>query len=165
MTLWRAACIMPYVARLPEGTPAKGTPMRTYDLVIRGDLVTTQEILSDLQIAVKDGVVVLICDGREHLAAENFIDARGKLIFPGIIDAHVHCNSYSGEGVSNATAAAAAGGTTTVVDMPFDADGIVISTDILRRKIDAVNTGALIDVALLGTIPKNGDLAQVEGLF
>lgn len=138
--------------------------MNPYTLVVRGDVVTSDGILDDMKVAVRNGIVVALHMGHEYLDAEECIDARGKLIFPGIIDAHVHCYSYEGEGVSNATRSAIAGGVTTIVDMPFDAGEPVITDAILRRKIMTVNEESINDVALLGTISKDGDTTELSAM-
>lgn len=138
--------------------------MNPYTLVVRGNVVTGEGILDDMQIAVRNGVIASLHTGNERLAAEEIIDARGKLVFPGIIDAHVHCYSYSHEGVTNATRSAVAGGVTSIVDMPFDAVDPVTTDSILRRKIIAVNKEAIIDVALLGTIPKTGEATELPAM-
>jgi len=138
--------------------------MMKYGLVVRGNVVTSDRILRDMQISVRNGVIVGLHAGHEQLDTEQFYDAREKLVFPGIIDSHVHCYSYSGEGVTNTTRAAAAGGITTVVDMPFDAGETVTTLEILNRKIAAVNAESLVDVALQGTITKDGDLSHLPAL-
>lgn len=99
-------------------------------------------------------------------ADADVVDARGKLIFPGLIDAHVHTFSYleAPEGWVNVTRAAAAGGVTTVIDMPYDAPGPVFTLDRFHEKKEALEKEAIVDVALYGTIPKSGDLSQVKSL-
>ena len=56
-----------------------------------------------------------------QVAAETIIDARNKIVAPGIIDMHVHLREPGREDketVASATAAAAKGGVTTVLAMP-----------------------------------------------
>ena len=133
-------------------------------LVVRGDVVLHDRILKDAQIAVRDDTIVGLLSGDEDVKAEEVLDARGKLVFPGIVDAHVHCYSYLGEGVTNATRSAIAGGVTSIVEMPFDADDPVVTGEILKKKIDVINREAMADVALLGTLAKNGDLSHVDDM-
>jgi len=136
-----------------------------YDLVVRGDFVTSTCIFADIQVGIRKGLIVGIHAGHERLTTEEFYDARGKLVFPGIIDSHVHCYSYPGEGVANATRAAVAGGVTTIVEMPFDAGETVTTEEILNRKITTVNEQSFADVALLGTVNKSGDLSNLPAMF
>ena len=63
---------------------------------------------------------------REALAAldrDVLLDARGLVVLPGLVDAHVHLREpgYTWkEGFETGTMAAAAGGVTTVMVMPTD---------------------------------------------
>jgi allantoinase len=92
------------------------------------------------------------------------VDVGEAFVLPGVIDAHVHCLSHTGEGVRAATSAAAAGGVTTIIEMPFDKAGPINNLDRLHAKQDMVNDEALIDVALLGTLAPDGGWRNAEGL-
>ena len=94
--------------------------MSAFDRVIRGGTVATAADVFRADIGIKDGRVAAL---GEDLAGGDVIDARGKLVLPGGIDAHVHIDQPKKGGISMAddfysgTRSAAAGGTTTV--MPF----------------------------------------------
>ncbi|MEH6812293.1 MAG: amidohydrolase family protein, partial [Motiliproteus sp.] len=94
-----------------------------YDLVIRNGLVATASDLSTCDIAVKDGRIVAM--GENLPAGADEIDAAGKLITPGGVDAHCHLDQPMPDGLKMAdgfesgTRSAACGGTTTVI--PFAA--------------------------------------------
>ncbi len=67
-------------------------------------------------------------------------DYSGKLIMPGVIDAHVHINEpgrTDWEGFETATKAAARGGITTLVDMPLNSSPVVTTVAALDKKIAA----------------------------
>lgn len=70
-------------------------------------------------ILVEDGKIKAV--GKNLAAAENTVDASGMLVFPGLIDLHVHLRdpglTYK-EDILTGAAAAAAGGVTTVAAMP-----------------------------------------------
>jgi allantoinase len=88
---------------------------------------------------------------------ENVIDASGKYILPGAIDAHVHCYSSTKEGFLHATRSAAAGGVTTIIEMPYDADKLICTQERLEDKKRLLEKEVIVDVALLATIaPKDG---------
>jgi allantoinase len=89
------------------------------------------------------------------------IDAKGKYVVPGIIDAHVHCYSTPNEGFAGATRSAAAGGVTTIIEMPFDMGRPVITQERFLDKINRLEAECLVDMALLGTIKKTGGLDQI----
>jgi dihydropyrimidinase len=93
----------------------------TLDLAIRGGTIVTAGDTLRCDVGIKDGRVVLLA---ENIAdAAEVIDATGKFVLPGGVDAHVHLSQPSGEGIEMAddfetgTRSAALGGTTTV--LPF----------------------------------------------
>lgn len=68
-----------------------------------------------------DGRIESVLDGRERASAVTVIDAGGRLLFPGFIDAHVHMRDPGPthkEDFASGTAAAACAGVTTVMCMP-----------------------------------------------
>ena len=98
--------------------------MSRLDLAIRGGRVFDAGVAD---IGVADGRIAQI--GGEFEAATN-VDASGKLVLPGGVDAHVHLSSPPGEAhgprwvddFRSGSAAALAGGITTVGNMTFGAD-------------------------------------------
>lgn len=128
------------------------------DLLVRGDLVLPGRVLRDGALAVTGGRIAAVLEGTIEIAARDVVDARGRLVFPGLVDSHVHTLSAATEGIATATAAAAAGGVTTILDMPYDSPGPVNNIDRLREKVGEVRAGAHVDVGLYGTI------AKVDGL-
>lgn len=95
--------------------------MSDYDLIIRGGTVVTAADTSRCDVGVRDGKIAAL--GLDLGAAEQVIDATGRLVLPGGIDSHVHFSQPSGLGVTMAddftsgTRAAICGGNTTV--LPF----------------------------------------------
>ncbi|GAB2479408.1 dihydropyrimidinase [Comamonas humi] len=95
----------------------------TYDLVIRHGLVATACETMETDIGIQGGQIVALGKGLAPGADE--IDARGKLVLPGGVDAHCHFDQPMGDGLKMAddflsgTRSAACGGTTTVI--PFAA--------------------------------------------
>jgi allantoinase len=134
------------------------------DLLIKGDLVLEESILTGGQVGVKDGVIVGLHGANEEIPAKESLDASGMLVFPGMVDAHVHSYSFPEEGFERSTPAAAAGGVTTIVEMPYDITGPQTDTEIFKRKIDLVKSMASVDVALLATIKKEGPLDMIAPL-
>lgn len=134
------------------------------DLRVHGDLVLPGgSVLRGGHLGVRDGTIITIA--AEPFPAERVVDARGRLVLPGVVDAHVHTRSNPEEGIGATTHAAAAGGTTTVIDMPFDApDRPVRSVEVLEAKIADVNREAYVDVALWATFAPEGELDALEDL-
>nr|WP_237690586.1 amidohydrolase family protein [Paenibacillus caui] len=125
--------------------------------MIYGDLVLPDGILPGGAIGIKDGAIAWIGRrGQEGIEAGRTVDAAGKLVLPGAIDAHVHCYSSLEEGTRTATRSAAAGGVTTIIEMPYDATGMVCTAEMLQEKKERMETEAAVDFALLATIRKEG---------
>jgi len=77
------------------------------------------------------------------------IDARGKLVLPGLVDAHAHIYDPmfpNREDFTSGTSAAAAGGVTTEIDMVLTTQ--VDTADRVRRKIREGEMKSLIDFSL-----------------
>ncbi len=95
-----------------------------FDLVIRGGEIVTAGATMRADLGVIEGRVAQI--GGE-LAGEREIDATGKLLLPGGIDAHVHLSTPPGQregpawvdDFTSGSAAALAGGITTLGNMTF----------------------------------------------
>ncbi len=70
------------------------------------------------------------------------INAKGMLVMPGGIDAHVHfqvpvCGTVSADDFENGTKAAACGGVTTVIDFAFQSKGKTLMETIEARRKEA----------------------------
>ena len=135
--------------------------MKPLDLIVQGDIVTPGTVLENGIVGIRDGRIVAIYDASEVPPHQQAIDARGQLVLPGIIDAHVHCFSTPNEGFTDATRSAAAGGVTTIIEMPYDQGRPVMSKGVFLNKKERLEAQCVVDVALLGTIKKTGGLDQI----
>jgi dihydropyrimidinase len=103
--------------------------MAAFETVVKGgEVVTSAGSIGIADIGISDGRIVQLGG---TIQARNELDAHGKLVFPGGIDAHVHL-SYPGEaGVeptwvddfTSGSRAALAGGITTLGNMTFPLEG------------------------------------------
>src|SRR3954452_13138278 len=121
-----------------------------YDLIVRGG--------SHGDVAVSDGVIAAVGPGLEGGAREE-VDARGLVVLPGAVDAHVHLNDpgrADWEGFATGTAALAAGGTTTAIDMPLNAIPPTLDAASFAAKAAAARDTARVDVALWGGLVPGG---------
>jgi dihydropyrimidinase len=71
----------------------------TYDLVIRGGTLVTASETFRGDIGIRDGRIAALGDG---LTGDDVIDAKGKLVMPGGIEAHCHIAQESGMGLMTA---------------------------------------------------------------
>ncbi len=89
-------------------------------IIKNGQLLNEKGEFITQDILIEDGVIVEIAPKLET-AADEIIDANGKLVAPGFIDVHVHLREPGGEKketIATGTMAAARGGFTTIANMP-----------------------------------------------
>lgn len=126
--------------------------MSDFDLVLSGTVVLPSAVIEGGYVAVRDGKVVHVGEGRAPHGREQHDFGRG-LILPGAIDAQVHSLSQKDqEDFIWSTRSAAAGGVTTIVDMPYDEGNVVNSAEAVRKKVAHAEPQARVDFALYGTI-------------
>ncbi len=134
-----------------------------FDLVVSGRVVLPEWVLDAGYVAVRDGRIASV--GRTDGApppGQRVVRADHAYVLPGIVDTHVHTRSEPAEGIARCTQAAVAGGVTTIVDMPYDMPAAVPDLETFTKKIGDVNAEAVADVALYGTIRKEGGLDEIE---
>jgi allantoinase len=146
---------------------AEGTRMsdsQPYDLVLTGDVVLSDRVVEGGYVAVRGEAVAAIGAGAPP-PAKQVAKHDGKLILPGLVDGHMHTSSSTGwPGIEGATMSAAAGGVTTVCDMPYDVPNPVTSAALFREKVEFVERLSHVDMALYGTIRKDGGLDEIAGI-
>lgn len=139
------------------------------DTIVKGGTIVTAYEKYIADIGIKDGKIAVI--GADIPSSENteIIDATGKLVMPGMIDAHVHLSLPFGGTVSadtwqTGTRAAAAGGITTVVDFSdFSSQkrGDSLAETIRKRKEEA-DSDVFVDYSLHGGIADWTDDVKAE---
>lgn len=100
----------------------------TRTLIQGGTVVTAAETFRADVLIEGEKVVGLLGTGTETPPVDNVIDASGRLVLPGSIDAHTHMEIPFGAATSKdtfetGTRAAAWGGTTTIIDFPIQMKG------------------------------------------
>jgi allantoinase len=127
------------------------------DLVIRGGTVATPDGMKSADVAVDDGQISDV--GQALPGASKEIDARGLVVFPGLIDVHVHFNEpghTEWEGAATGSSALAAGGGTLFFDMPLNSIPCTINAREFDRKRASLEQSAVTDFALWGgLVPGN----------
>ncbi len=130
------------------------------ELIVRGGLLVTPDAVIRADFAVAEGRIVRIAPEITDDAAAA-LEADGRYIFPGIIDAHVHFNEpgrTEWEGIASGSAALAAGGGTAFFDMPLNSEPPVVDAARLREKRALAEEKSCVDFALWGGLtPLNLD--------
>jgi allantoinase len=136
-----------------------------FDLVVSGRVVLPERVLDRGYVAVRDGRIAAVGTLEETpRQAKRVVQADHAYVLPGIVDTHVHTRSEPAEGITRCTQAAVAGGVTTIVDMPYDMPAAVPDLETFMKKVADVGAQAVGDVALYGTIRKEGGLDEIERL-
>jgi len=118
------------------------------ELRIVGGTVVTPRGTRITDVVVRDGRIVRV--GKVRAVGEA-VSARGLLVLPGVVDAHVHLDlpvagTRSADDFASGTRAAAAGGVTTVVDFTLGSPEVSLPDQIERRL--AQTKEAAVDFAL-----------------
>ncbi|MHA2356697.1 MAG: amidohydrolase family protein [Candidatus Thorarchaeota archaeon] len=97
------------------------------DLIIKNGKIVTVSDTYTADIGVSEGKIVTIGQSLADNGAK-VVDAKGKYVFPGGIDVHVHLQlpfsgTISADDFENGTKAAACGGVTTVLDFAIQTKG------------------------------------------
>jgi dihydroorotase len=141
--------------------------MPMFDLVVRGGTIVTGGGQSTGTVAIHNGVIQDIITDDTACSAREDIDASGKFILPGLVDAHVHIPGYALAGrldnFATATAAAALGGVTTVMLMPTDDPRTATASYFIRkRKLgDAQSRVDFAIQAMVGPKTERSDIVEM----
>ncbi len=138
-----------------------------FDLAIKSNKVVTPAGVRPATVLIYDGVVKDIIE----LLGTDFncqtINLGEKVLFPGVIDTHVHINEpgrTDWEGFETATRAALAGGITTLVDMPLNASPVTTTVAAFEEKLSSVNNKLHTNCGFWGGIIP-GNESEIEGLI
>lgn len=135
--------------------------MSMHSFAIRGNVVLPEKVLYNAAVTIANEKVTGIFQDEKNVPAEEILDATGSYIIPGCIDAHVHCFSSPEEGFVSAGRAAAAGGVTTMIEMPYDASGMICTSLLFTDKKKKLEKEAVVDTALLATLKKKDGLDEI----
>lgn len=120
------------------------------DLIIKNGTIVTASESFKADLGVADGMIVAIGLDLSDAGA-TIVDASGKLVLPGAIDAHTHLAmpygiTVSADGYLSGTRAAACGGTTTIFDYPVQMADRTIN-DLIDEKKAVCESEACVDYA------------------
>lgn len=117
-------------------------------------------------VHIRDGRIVAVAAYDDRQADGEVLDVGNAVLFPGLVDTHVHVNDpgrAEWEGFEHATRAAAAGGVTTIVDMPLNSIPPTTTVDALEAKRQAAAGRVWVDVGFWGGVVP-GNAADLEPL-
>ena len=126
----------------------------TVDLVVKNGWVVTPNDTFKGGVAIADGKFVTVGADETLPDAREVIDAAGRHILPGLIDAHVHFREPGvthKEDFATGSTAAVCGGITTVIDMPNQVPPTENAEQVLVKKRLAESKSTC-DFAVLGVV-------------
>jgi allantoinase len=126
--------------------------------VILGGKTVRSDVLAE------DGKITRIAK-KISATANEIIDAKGKFVLSGLVDAHAHVGdlNFSGrEDFASGTRAAAAGGVTTIIDMVLSAP--VDNADAAKEKIDRGVRQGIVDFSLHAGMMNSSNFPNIEAL-
>jgi allantoinase len=122
-------------------------------LVIRGRRVAIPAGIRDAAIHIAGGRIVAVAAFDDVPEGARVVQAGDAVIFPGLVDTHVHVNDpgrADWEGFPSATRAAAAGGVTAILDMPLNSIPATTNVAALQVKRAAAQGRCAVDTGFLG---------------
>ena len=124
--------------------------------------------LVEASLLIRDGLIEEIELGKHTKEGYRLEDYGDAVIFPGVIDAHIHINEpgrTDWEGFDTATRAAAAGGITTLIDMPLNSSPVTIDAASFEQKLAASEGKRHVHCGFWGgLVPQNAaDLSELLG--
>ena len=135
------------------------------DLIIHGGRVVFPEGILAADIAVSGGVITAVAEAGSLAGGRRQIDATGLHVFPGIIDPHVHLQTFADPfdvNVLTETRNAAIGGVTTMIPMLLNREDASLSfLEYFPWARQAVEEKSLIDSAFSAVV---GTSKQIEEL-
>jgi dihydropyrimidinase len=138
---------------------------KLYDIIIKDGLVVTGSKIEKANIGIRGEKIVAVQSTLLAKEAGRIIDASGKYVMPGAIDAHVH--PVYEDDIEGASVTAAHGGITTLIHYAYAKPGTKLVDTIQQFKDDGAKKsyldfaihGALFDPANQATeIPRAFDL-------
>lgn len=124
-----------------------GKMNKEFDLVVKGGLLVINKEMRKADIAISGEVIALIQEDIDERLALEVIDASSKLIFPGILDVHLHPVYL--DNMRDASLTAAYGGTTTLIHFAYARPGERL-VDVLERFKEEGSRASLLDFGLHG---------------
>jgi dihydropyrimidinase len=114
---------------------------RGVDLIVRGGRVVTATDDFEAAIAISGGRIVAIAPETVLPPAARVIDASGKIVFPGLIDCHLHVGPEYDDWKTSALAAARTGLTSIVPFVTYgEGETLPTATRRLREEAEGVST-------------------------
>lgn len=145
--------------------------MRQFDLaIVGGQVVLPTGTVVRADLGIRDGIIVAVADALDPSQADQVVNAQGKVVAPGAVDAHFHLGIYRpiGEDTQSETASALVGGVSTVLSYFRTGQDYLNKVgpyrDILPEVLDRVRGNAYTDYGFHLAIMTNEQLTEIPWL-
>ena len=139
--------------------------MVTVDILISDGKVVSPTGIQELDIGVKDGKIYSLATPGTQMEAAKTIDAKGRFVLPGCVDAHVHTRDPGQthkEDFGTLSRAAATGGVTTIMCQPTT-NPPINSVDMFKQVLEDWPKKSVVDFAIQPMAgPEN--MGEIKGL-
>jgi len=122
---------------------------KPYDIIIKDGLVITGSRIQKADIGIRGEKIAAVQSTLPAKEAGRIIDASGKYVMPGVIDAHVH--PVYEDDIGGASVTAAHGGITTLIHYAYAKPGMKLIDTIQQFKDEGVKKSYL-DFAIHGAL-------------
>ncbi len=137
--------------------------MGKIDLVIRGARIVTPYNVIEGNLFVNRGKVVGL--GKLNLPSDEVVDARGFLLLPGMVDAHIHFmdpGDTTREDFPTGSAAAAVAGVTIIIEHNHFSP--VYKAEEFQNKVEYLKNRSVVDFGLSAHFSPNG-VEEIRGVI
>jgi dihydroorotase len=140
------------------------------ELLVRGGRVVARSGIADLDVRIRDGVIVEVASGLEASVGAEVLDASGCVVMAGLVDPQVHLREPGlehKEDLASGSLAALGGGVTAFCEMP-NTKPATVTPERLADKLERAAGRAWTDHAFfVGASAENaemlGDYEQLPG--
>ena len=137
--------------------------MKAHLAVRGGQVVFPGQGLRTMDVVIHGGKVAALADPAADVEADRVLDASGRLVLPGVIDAHTHLTMGPGEaGYETETRSGAIGGVTTTLSYLLDAGDLVEGVE---RQITAGRGRACADFGLHPSLVSEAQMEAFPGVL
>lgn len=137
--------------------------VKQFDLVVRGGLLVEGRGIERADLGIQDGRVVAREPELDSSLAPEVIDARGFLVFPGLID--VHCHPVYLDDLEHLSRCAARGGITTLMHFAYALPGQGLVETVCNFR-DEGKASSLLDFSLhAGIFAPSEQVPEIPRLF
>ncbi len=135
-----------------------------YDLGIRDAKIVTSGGIFPANIYCSQGKIDALSAVPDLRAADKTIDAKGRYVFPGLIEPHVHLGPFNGveSDMETETRSALGGGITTI--MNFVTTKSSLKAEIEKQQV-IIRERALSDVGLIGVLMNQVQIDELKACF